>query len=78
MLDHHRTLIACLKHMIAWCVIALIATWLYMLHIQSYGAFAMMGIFIVGTIFGVFNQFVLRQITAERISIIPDLTWDVR
>lgn len=77
MFSNHRILIECLKNRIVWCVIASVGTWLYLLHSRSYGACAATTILVLIAIFGAIDQFVLREITAERITIIPDLGHDL-
>lgn len=76
MVRNHPILLECLKQRLVWCVTVLIGTWFYLLSRQSYGACAATGAFTVMAVFGVVGQFVLSQITAETITVIPDLGHD--
>jgi hypothetical protein len=75
---NYRVLSKCLKQRIGWCVIALVATWVYLLSCGSYGTCAATGAFALMAILAAVNQFVLNEITAEKITIIPDLMHDLR
>jgi hypothetical protein len=67
-----------LKHGLGWCVIALAMTWVYLLSSGSYGACAATGMVTLMAVLAAVTQFVLNEITAEKITIIPDLMHDLK